>query len=253
MKDIWRYLLKLFAFLLLMFFFQRLIFLLFRFGELKNIPANEIAQLVFPALQMDISAACYVLIIPFLFLCIHLFIQGNTIPKILKYYVWLIIIVTGIINFCDIGLYEAWTTRINQKALSYLAYPGEVIGGTMSTHYLWPIVVFILLTFIFIFIYIKIFRRSLVAVSGVWKKIIFIVAVPALLVLGMRGGVQQYPVSKSSAYFSGYSFLNQAALNGSWNLIYVLTHPVEENKNPYKFFTDEEARKILSEVFTSSK
>src|ERR1041385_7994701 len=105
MKDIWRYLLKLFIFLLLLFFAERVVFLLFRFNELKNIPANEIVQLVFPALQMDISAACYVLIIPFLLLCVHLFLNGNLIPKILKYYTWLIIIVTGIINFSDIALY----------------------------------------------------------------------------------------------------------------------------------------------------
>src|ERR1044071_2671413 len=132
MKNIWRYLLKLFVFLLLLFFVQRVVFLLFRSGELKNIPASEIMRLMLPSLQLDISAACYVLTISFLLWCVYLFIGRNLIPKILKYYIWLIIIITGIINLSDIALYEAWSTRINQKAISYLAYPGEVIGGAVN-------------------------------------------------------------------------------------------------------------------------
>jgi phosphoglycerol transferase MdoB-like AlkP superfamily enzyme len=251
MKNVWRYLLKLFVFLLLLFFVQRVIFLLFRYSELKNISASEMMGLMLPSLQLDISAICYVLIIPFLLLCLHLFIDGNTVPKILKYYIWLIIIMTGIINISDISLYEAWNTRINQKAISYLAYPGEVIAGALSMHYLSSFIIFLLFVLIFIFLYKKFFHRPLNPEAGALKKIIFIVVVPVLLLLGIRGGVQQYPVSKSSAYFSGSSFLNQAALNGSWNFIYVLTHPVEENKNPYKFFADDEARKIVKEIFAS--
>src|SRR5205085_1671763 len=134
----------------------------------------------------------------------------------------------------------------------YLAYPREVIGGAVSVHYLPSIIIFLICTFIFIFLYKRFLHRTFSLEVSAWKKIIFIVIVPVLLLLGIRGGVQQYPVSKSSAYFSGYSFLNQAALNGSWNLIYVLTHPVEENKNPHKFFADDEAKKMVQEIFTSS-
>src|SRR5262245_59306733 len=107
MKDIWRYLLKFFTFLLVLFFIQRLIFLLFRFSELKNIPGSEFVRLLFTALHMDISAACYVLIVPFLFLCLYPFVQWNFIPNVLRYYAVLIIIISAFINICDISLYEA--------------------------------------------------------------------------------------------------------------------------------------------------
>ena len=33
------------------------------------------------------------------------------------------ILLTGFINVCDIALYQAWGTRINHKAISYLAFP----------------------------------------------------------------------------------------------------------------------------------
>src|SRR5436190_17280715 len=137
MKNLWRYLLKLFVFLLLLFFVQRTIFLLFSIGELRNIPAGEWIRLLFTSLQMDISAACYILVIPFLLLCAHLFIHGSIVPKILRYYFWLIIVITSIINFSDIALYEAWATRINQKAMSYMAYPAEVVSGAASMHYIY--------------------------------------------------------------------------------------------------------------------
>lgn len=253
MKNIWRHLLKFFVFLLLLFFVQRAIFLLSQFREFNSIPANQLVRSVVPSLQMDISAACYILILPFLLLGLHLFVKRNVVLKILKYYTWAIIFITGFINICDVGLYEAWGTRINQKAISYLAYPGQVLIGTVSTHYLLAFAIFMVFSFVFIFLQKKFLNDSLDPVTAVWKKIIFILVVPVLLLLGIRGGIQQYPVSKSSAYFSPYSFLNQAALNGSWNLMYVLSHPVEENINPYKFFTDAEAKRTVNEIFASVK
>ena len=252
MKEIARYLLRLFVFLLVLFFIQRLVFVLFSFSELKKLPGNEMARLFLPSLQMDVSSACYVLVLPFVLLAVYLFTNSRITLKMLKYYIWLIIIVTGFINICDIALYEAWNTRINQKALSYLAYPGEVAGSAVSAHYLTVTIVFAVLCFVFIFSHHKFLKASFTMQVAVWKKLLFVLTVPALLLLGIRGGFQEYPVSKSSAYFSGYSFLNQAALNGSWNLIYVLAHPVAENKNPYRFFPDDEAKKIMNEIFNSS-
>jgi phosphoglycerol transferase MdoB-like AlkP superfamily enzyme len=253
MKDTLRYLLKVFIFLLLLFFVQRVIFILFRFSEFKNLPAREMAGLLLPSLQMDISAACYILVVPFFLLSVHLFTGGHAVPKILRYYIGFIIVISGFITLCDIALYEAWGTRINQKAVSYMAYPGEVIGGAISMHYLPVVIAFIVTCLAFIVLQKKFLLSPLTVNKGAWKKIIFVLLVPALLSLGIRGGFQEYPVSKSSAYFSGYPFLNQAALNGSWNIIYVLTHPVEQDVNPYKFFTESEAKKLVDGIQASVK
>ncbi|WP_243456771.1 LTA synthase family protein [Polaribacter batillariae] len=57
--------------------------------------------------------------------------------------------------------------------------------------------------------------------------------------------MQTIPVNQSNVYFSDKMFANHAAINFIWNFFNVLSHK-SDTGNPYKFFDDVVAKKIIS-------
>lgn len=108
-----------------------------------------------------------------------------------------LIVLTGFINICDIGPYSAWGTRINHKAISYLAYPKEAAASAWSLQYLLVLVVFIIQCIVFIRIYKKYFSDKILVHASLIRKFSFIVLFPVIAIIGIRGGLQSFPLDKS--------------------------------------------------------
>ena len=84
---------------------------------------------------------------------------------------------------------------------------------------------------------------------ALWQTAIFAIVLPALLVLGLRGGFQKYPIDKSWCYYSRHSVLNYAAVNGFWNFGDVALSPTI-TENPYNYFSRSHAENIVSKIYT---
>ena len=252
MKAILQFALKLFLFLLLLFITERIIFLLFQVSSLNGIQLREILAVFIHGFAMDVATTCCIMMLVFLLLSIRLFLNRKFIHKTLRYYINSVIILTAFVNICDIALYQSWGTRINHKALSYLAYPKEAAASGMSTQFLLVLIVFLVQSILFIRLYRNNFRDEFLVSANIILKIIFIVIMPFILIVGARGGFQMFPVDKSWVYFSRHAVLNQAALNGSWNFIHAVIDPVELKSNPYHFFSVSEAKKLVDEIHQAS-
>ena len=142
MLAVFKYWCKLFAFFLLFFAIQRLVFVLVQLPQNPDVSFMEIAQGNIYALKLDLAASAYVVLFALLVLWIGIFGATKTMIKVLKVYVIIILVVVGLIHITDIGLYKEWGSKFNHKALSYLAYPKEAIASAESS----PILLF---TFIF--------------------------------------------------------------------------------------------------------
>ena len=126
-KNILLYLAKLFVFLLLVFAMNRLVFLTY---NISNVWRNSLGQILlsfYKGLRLDISSASYILIIPIFLLFIQSLLDWKGLNWISKYYFYLILIIISAITSFELGLYDDWGSKLNYKALSYLAHPGEVV------------------------------------------------------------------------------------------------------------------------------
>ncbi len=244
-KGLPGYFLKLFLFLFAFFISEQIVFLLFRVGTMQGISFSEILQSFVHAITMNVASCCTVLLVPFLLFSFYIFYRHTIFQGIFRTYMRLIIILSAFINACDSALYETWGTRINQKAISYLVYPKEALSTVWSLHYLFLLVVLIIQCFIFIRLFNKHFSGEISANTSLSKKIAWIVFMPFVLIVGLRGGFQTFPLDKSWAYFSRHAVLNQAAVNSSWNFIHALTDPVALKENPYRYFAVERANEII--------
>ncbi len=245
MLAVFKYWCKLFAFFLLFFAIQRLVFVLVQLPQNPDISFMEIVQGNVYALKLDLAASAYVVLLALLLLWIGIFGATKTMIKILKVYVIIILVVIGLIHITDIGLYKEWGSKFNHKALSYLTYPKEAIASAESS----PILLF---TFIFsaetlfgLFLYTRYVHFKGKMDGRLWQKIVLPLVLVAVTGVVARGGISKWPVSKGSAYYSQRPMLNQAAANSLWNFINILSTPIEARPTSYDFVDPSSAQNEL--------
>jgi phosphoglycerol transferase MdoB-like AlkP superfamily enzyme len=244
---------KLILFWLLLFALQHVIFLIYNSAELKPASAAEVLKSFYYAISMDVAATSFLIGIPVVILMFSLFIKGNRAYSFLFHGVnYLLIFSCILISIIDTGLYSAWGSKINSKAISYLAFPGEMVHAAKAVNYWLFIMIFLAECAVVFYVYYRIFKIDTNGHKPLVFKILFIPVMVFLLILGMRGGFQTYPINKSWVYFSKYPVLNNSAINGFWNFMEIFVSP-DEKENPYHYFTKEEAQKKVADLMFTPK
>ncbi len=250
---------KQFIFWLLFFFLNRLIFISYHFAQLKGIGFSEIISTFYHAFYLDVSTACYLIALPFFFIFFQSLKWEKLFSQLNRFYSFLMIIIVSVLVSTELGVYDEWGTKLNAKALTYLAQPSEIFHSA-TTGMLISGTIFILLQSVLgIYLYNKFIYSSNFSAKGEispkgGQLLVFFILSPALLFLGIRGGWQPIPIHQSDVYFSKNNFLNDAAVNSAWNLLESINQNKRNlNKNPYSFFSNDEATKIVKEIFAVKK
>ena len=248
MKNIILFLIKLLFFWLCLFTIQHTIFLFFNHSGLKGVSIGKILSSYYYAFAMNLSAAAYMMVIPVLLIIISLFIKKkNLFNKFINIFNIVLIVFYLIISLADVGLYMAWGTKLNSKALSYLAFPKEAITSFAAVPYWLFIAILVVEGFIIIYLYKRFLSVDFSRNIKFIYKIIFTLIILFLLIISFRGGFQKYPLNKSWVYYSKYPVLNYSSLNGFWNFMEIIVKPDIKN-NPYKYFSIEKAEEIVKEM-----
>ncbi|MBS1683361.1 MAG: LTA synthase family protein [Bacteroidetes bacterium] len=243
-----RYLVRLFVLLLFIFAISRIIFLVAAHNAFAAESWQTILASFYYGLKTDVSAACYILLLPALLAGIELIWESSLLYYLRLYYIWLVIFVNALVTSSEVGLYPEWGTKMNYKALLYLQHPSEIFH-TASVYLLAGFVVLTLIQWIFG----RILYRAIVAPSDTVRRkplaAILIVPVAGLLFIGIRGGVQEIPMSAGDSYYTANPALNWAAVNSLWNLGQsVLAGRQYGRVNPYKLMPEAEAERIVNEM-----
>lgn len=245
MKAFWRWLILVALWWMLVFLAQRLLFLGMAHGELQGIPWSGILLANWKALPMDLSASGYLLMLPVLLMLVAVLGGRPVFARAARIVVVLLLVLAAFINVVDIGLFDAWGTKVVRKALGYLAYPKEMMGIMRPVH----AIALIALAGGQVLLFERLLRRidfRLPRSSGsAYKAALMAVIAPALCVLAARGGPQDLPIDKSWSYFSRHPVLNLAALNGVWNALEIAVAPAEFETQPYAFMSEAEAEAVM--------
>ena len=244
-KNILLYLAKLFVFLLLVFAMNRLVFLTY---NISNVWRNSLGQILlsfYKGLRLDISSASYILIIPIFLLFIQSLLDWKGLNWISKYYFYLILIIISAITSFELGLYDDWGSKLNYKALSYLAHPGEVVKTASVKVTIISLLFFAIQMSISLIFYKRYVYTEFIGLKRNWFfPLPFLILGEGFMLMGLRGGVQQIPVSLGAAYYSKSNDLNSASMNSFWycmNSIYQ-NKKFGNNVNPYNYYSPNEAK-----------
>ncbi|MBX3254400.1 MAG: sulfatase-like hydrolase/transferase [Chitinophagaceae bacterium] len=253
-RFILRYFVRHYIFWILIFFVQRLTFVLYYSRSFAEAGVTRGIESFWHGLQLDLSLAGYFALLPFLVLVIQYFAGGSFFKTFIKWYTFILIILTVIISGSDLGLYENWGVKLNYRAVTMLAHPAEAFETIQSA----PL---FLLTAIMLaqgFICWLLYKAIMAPVAG-WrfhnrKAIQFSISMlvaAAVIITSIRGGVQQIPVNESTAYFCSLPIANHAAVNTTWHLFKSISkNSGHGHANIYSYLPLQEAEDLLQKLYT---
>lgn len=211
-------LLKYFIFWMIFFLLAKAIFLISTYGLSSSLSFGEIFGIFFHGLIMDISTACYLLILPGLTYSFRLVLSAKFVDRFIWIYTLIVLAVSSFLVSVDLGLYPHWGTRVNVTAFNYINDPVAMRASLSVIDVLKGLLLTGILTTGFSVLYRRIFlRKSESEAKLKWYFIPAQLFVVATLIIPIRGGFDTSPLNLSSVAFSPKLYVNQAASNYLWN------------------------------------
>ena len=240
---------------LIFFIFSKGVFLIYHYSKTASLSVSEIANVFLHGLYLDASFSAYVSIIPFFLFFLQAVIKNLRIGKIISIYTILLVLLISFLTVLDLELYKAWGFRLDSTSFQYFKSPSEMAASVSSSPIGLLLLVFILLSAFFIWLYRRVFAKYVSSPVNTIKILPVICSLLLFLFLfiPIRGGFQQIPINQSDVYFSDKIFANHAAVNLPWNLMHSVLKKNFDKKNPYLYFRDHIAWQYFDSLYVPSK
>lgn len=240
-------LLKYLFFWVFFFWLAKLLFMMYNLDQSIQLSTGEILGIYFHGFKMDLSTACYLLIIPGILTSMRSFITQNFINSFILIYTDTFLIIQSALVVLDMGLYPHWGTKVNVTVFNYLDDPVAMQASVSISDLLLALFISGVLIGSFIFIYKKLFPEGIFPEGkSKWHTAFLQLFLVATLIIPIRGGFDTSPLNLSSVAFSPKLYVNQAATNFFWNFV----KSVEKRKrlsNPCDYMTKEESMRIFDD------
>ncbi|NOT07395.1 MAG: LTA synthase family protein [Gemmatimonadales bacterium] len=226
----------------------RAVFLGFFYPKSASLPAAALLGAFVHGFRLDLSAAAYLSLLPFLLVALSA-VRGFTkaAGHLVLFLTVLAILIVSLLVAADLEIFRNWGRRIDASVLIYVGNPAEAWASAGGGPRLLLLVVLGVLSIGFITLAVRPFRRRWAAFPPIHPTGGLALFVPAaLLVIPARGGMQQIPINQSSAYFSANAFANQAALNVGWNFFDSWVKGLNRRDNPYTVMPADSARALAA-------
>ncbi len=240
---------KCLLFWLVFFLVGRTLFLIVYHSHFHGIAFVEILKCYQHALRLDISTACYLLVVPTILLLLKLCFKTKWLNGLLHATMLIEIIVCSLVLLGEICVYGEWLSKLSYKILLHLRHPMEIIATATYGQLAGGVLTVILLVTAFFMLYKKFVFCNFSPVKKCYLKAPFtLIVCGALIVLGMRGGLDAIPITQSSAYFSRHDILNDASVNPSWNLAYSFLYFGDMDAGKFHYMDDEKAEALFANI-----
>lgn len=231
---------RIFLFWILFFFWvfyfevARVLFLIYNWNFVEKTGIYEAFKSLFFGIRLDLSMAGYLTILPGLVLIAFALFKSTYYHGFLRYYTWLMLLVSGFLVFADAVLYSYWGFRLDKTPLLYITSPRDALASVS----IWLVITQVLLSLAFSFLFgwivnkiLKFFKTGPVPAKRVEALIMGLFV--ALLILPIRGGTGIAPINVGTVYYSSHNFANHAAINVVWNVGFSLANKGAENTFQY--------------------
>jgi phosphoglycerol transferase MdoB-like AlkP superfamily enzyme len=247
-----RFFFRLYLLWLFLFAVSRLIFLLWNIEEWWSAGVLEAVASFVYGLYLDTSMSGYFMALPWLMVVVHMWTQQQIWLTLAKVFTALWIIILGWITIGELPVYDEWHHKLTFKAIWFLGNPLEVI----HTASWWQLGLGIPAVIAFSFFGIRLYNRrvhpeDILPRAPWWKPVVTTLLMPPLLMLAIRGGVQQIPANVSDAYYSNNNALNLTSVNSAFHLAASILENTKGGE-PYAFMKNEEADAIVDSLYTNN-
>ena len=224
MKQRIFFLLKLFILFIIFFAFHKIIFIADNAdAENIDINANNIYNILIHGFGLDASTTGYLIIIPFVIIWISIWYNQLKIKAILKPYFIIISILLSVITILDTSLYEFWKFKLDATIFNYIDAPKQALASVSTGYILIRVIIMAVSAIILSWI-------SIISTPSVFPELKYgkrmigynaaYILIGGIIFLFIRGGIGRSTMNIGNAYFSEKPFMNHAAVNPAFNLLY---------------------------------
>lgn len=239
-----------FCFWLLFFLLERLVFIVYNTGNLKDTSISERSKAFLYGLWMDTSMAGYICALPLLVVMIAWVAEINIPALALKIYTWTLIVISSFLTVVNFNIYREWGTKVNYRALEFaFGSPAEAFASSESSPVFFSFLVFFALSGAGVFLASRLICYSFNKQQKWYLKLPVALLLLGVNFLAIRGGWQLSPMNESMAYYSSKPLLNYAAVNTEWSLIHDVLNNKYNLKNPFKYYKPDEAKGIVKDLY----
>lgn len=242
------------VFWLMVFFIARLFFIIYQYKSSFGNSPGELAATFLNGLKLDISTTGYYLAIPMLLMLPEILYPGKWYRLIVRWYTFLLILLSSVIIVADSVLYSFWGFRMDYTPFMYLKTPAEAMASVSTFKAIMFFLAIALMTGFFIVVYRKTSDRFFGEHEKVKSKVLALpvfIFLFASLIIPIRGGFGIAPINAGSVYFSPKMFLNHTAVNAVWN-VGTSAFTQKPVKNPYQFGDINSAVRLVDSLKNST-
>ena len=180
---------------------------------------DDVWQVITHGLSLDLSTALYFLIIPFLLTIVSIWWNNQKVLKRIYYIYYAIIAIAFALAFiADTSLYPFWGFKLDASCLQYLSTPNEAAASVSTGYLLVRLAILVILAGLVWLGYPKMNFKPVQKGRRLLITIIYSLFIP-LMVIGIRGGIDESTTNIGQVYYSQNQFLNHSAVNPVLNFI----------------------------------
>jgi phosphoglycerol transferase MdoB-like AlkP superfamily enzyme len=243
------YLLKFYVATVLLFVVAKGGFMLYNHGR-HDFSFSDVIQVIGHGMSLDLSTSLYLLIIPFLLVIASLWLH---LPRwSFRCYYVIAAILLSLAFVADTSLYEFWQFKLDASCLQYLETPTEAMASVSTGYILLRLLCILLIAALIYWIYDQLTAKSQKLTANSQKiigTIIALLMIP-LMIIGIRGGLDESTTNIGQVYYSQNQFLNHSAVNPVFSF-FASFEKTASNNVTYHFMDDEECERIMRELYNT--
>ena len=243
------YLIKVYMLTVAIFIAAKLVFMLVNY-EGHAFGIGDVVAVIVHGLSLDLSTSLYFLILPFLITLVSLWWDDRRLHTILRIYYGIIATMMTFAFVADTSLYPFWGFKLDASCLQYLEAPAEVRASVSGFYMAVRLILLFLGSYALYRLYKAIpfwaknpsRRRAATATN-----ILFI----PLIVIGIRGGLDESTTNIGQVYFSQDQFLNHSAVNPIFSFLSSF-EKTASNIVDYDFFSQDECDTLMRDLYPTT-
>ena len=243
------YLLKFYVATLLFFVAAKVGFMLYQHGG-HNFTFTDMLQVIGHGLSLDLSTSLYIIAVPFLLVAASLWLR---IPKwCFRIYYAFAAVLLSLAFVADTSLYEFWQFKLDASCLSYLETPTEAMASVSTGYILLRLLCLMILVGGIYWVYDKLtppFQRLASKIQKFSASLATLLLIP-LIIIGIRGGLDESTTNIGQVYYSQNQFLNHSAVNPVFSF-FASFEKTATNNVTYHFMEDKACELIVSELYNT--
>lgn len=232
-----------FFYFILIFLLGKVAFSLLNSSLGGGISFTDIFNILYHGLPLDLSMSGYLTAIPGFILIVSIWLKPSVITKVFNIYFGFFLTLIAIITVVDIVVYPYWGFHFDSTVFLYLQKPKETFASASFFQILLGLLATIILAVALYIGYVYCIRKQLQGLSvpkSIWKTAIVMFLLTGVLFLPIRGGVTVSTMNVGKVYFTDRMFLNHAAINPQFNLMYSFFKS-DDFASQYQFYPKDEA------------